>query len=149
LNYIAIDRIRKESMASLPNTKEVKSMDSAARRRAMSEAVRPSFSKSEEKAPSTAVVNEPSANAKEKTSPSNGNNTSTAGSDKAEAKPQVHEKTECGCSSSDHYPNVVMDQVYNGTLEKIYNLMFDSGFMKKFLVENQKSLGRKHNMRVF
>jgi hypothetical protein len=138
-------------MASLPNTKEVKSMDAAARRRAMSEAIRPSFMKTEEKAPKTAAANEPTANNKERSS-SNGNGGSTAVSDKAvkEAAPkaQVHEKTECGCSSSDHYPNVVMDQVYNGTLEKIYNLTFDSGFMKKFLLENQKSTGKKHIMKV-
>lgn len=124
----------------------MKSTNAAARRRAMSEAIRPSFSKIEEKAPKAAATNGPSANNKEKPS-SNANGELIASSDKAlkktEPKAQVHEKTECSCSSSDHYPNVVMNQVYNGTLEKIYNLMFDSGFMKKFLIENQKSLGKE------
>jgi hypothetical protein len=53
---------------------------------------------------------------------------------------QVHEKTDCNCNS-DHYPNVVMDQVYPGTIESIYNLLFKDNLLKDFLTQNQKATG--------
>ncbi len=50
--------------------------------------------------------------------------------------------THCECSKSGgHYPETVMDAVFPGSPEKIYNLMFSSGFMKDFMRENQKLLG--------
>ncbi|EPB93087.1 hypothetical protein HMPREF1544_00161 [Mucor circinelloides 1006PhL] len=139
------NRPRKVSMASMPNNKDTAKMDSAARRRAMSEAPRPNFQSNEEEKSSKAAAtangtvaanrkstksSDPAANAASAT------NTTKEG----DAKPQVHDKTDCECSTNnEHYPNVVMDQVYNSTLEKIYNIIFDSEFMKKFLVDNQKS----------
>lgn len=58
----------------------------------------------------------------------------------ATEKVQVNEKTTCECESNGgHYPNTVMDQVYNGTLEKVFKLFYESSFMKKFLLDNQKS----------
>lgn len=135
-------------MASMPNNKDTAKMDSAARRRAMSEAPRPNFQSNEEEKSSKAAAtangtvaangkstksSDPAANAASAT------NTTKEG----DAKPQVHDKTDCECSTNnEHYPNVVMDQVYNSTLEKIYNIIFDSEFMKKFLVDNQKSTGK-------
>ncbi|KAI7887724.1 GRAM domain-containing protein [Mucor mucedo] len=59
-------------------------------------------------------------------------------SDKPVEKPQLHDTTDCDCTP-DHFQTTVMDQVYSGSLESLYNLLYHSGFMKKFLVENQKS----------
>ncbi|RCI04295.1 hypothetical protein CU098_012666, partial [Rhizopus stolonifer] len=58
----------------------------------------------------------------------------------AELPTQKHEKTNCACES--HYPNVVLDIVYNGSLEKIYKLLFQDDFLESFLLEDQKSTGQ-------
>ncbi|RCH97507.1 hypothetical protein CU098_006695 [Rhizopus stolonifer] len=118
------NRSRKVSMAgSLPAFKDVKHVDSTSRRRAQSELPRPNFQ----------TMNEKAGNEKKP----DGGSPDT----KEEPKPQVHEKTECECGQNgNHYPNLVMDQVYNGTLDQLYNLLFDSDFMKDFLIDNQKSL---------
>ncbi len=51
--------------------------------------------------------------------------------------------TQCWCGrDGKHYPEIAMEIVIPGTPEKIYNLMFASGFMKEFMSENQKLLGR-------
>ena len=51
-------------------------------------------------------------------------------------------RTQCDCGKNgQHYPEVAMEAVFPGTPEKIYNLMFTSGFMKDFMRENQKLLG--------
>ncbi|KAG1408331.1 hypothetical protein G6F60_001525 [Rhizopus arrhizus] len=50
---------------------------------------------------------------------------------------QKHEKTNCKCEN--HYPNVVLDTTYNGTIEKIYKLLFHDEFLETFLIDNQKS----------
>ena len=50
--------------------------------------------------------------------------------------------TICDCGRlGQHYPEVAMEVVLPGTPEKIYNLMFTSGFMKDFMRENQKLIG--------
>ena len=49
----------------------------------------------------------------------------------------------CDClKSGEHHPNVALDTTFTGTVEKIYNLMFTSGFMRKFLEENEKCTGK-------
>jgi hypothetical protein len=55
----------------------------------------------------------------------------------------VHAPTHCNCLStgSGHYSNVVMDASFPGTPEKLYNLMFTSGFMKDFLTKDMKLTG--------
>lgn len=117
-------------------------MDAAARRRAMSEAPRPNFQSNEEEKSASKAATATTAAADGTSAKSS--DPATDNTKEGDAKPQqVHEKTDCDCSN-EHYPTVVMDQVYNGTLEKIYNLLFDSGFMKKFLVDNQKSTGKYH-----
>ncbi|CAO3613727.1 unnamed protein product [Mucor fragilis] len=142
------NRPRKVSMASMPsNSKDSASKtDAAARRRAMSEAPRPNFQSNDQEKSSKAAANGGAAadgkSVKSGDPAANGASSSaTENAKEGDAKSQqVHDKTNCECSTNnEHYPNVVMDQVYNGTLEKIYNMLFDSGFMKKFLVENQKS----------
>ena len=50
--------------------------------------------------------------------------------------------TICDCGrSGQHYTETAMEATFPGTPEKIYNLMFTSGFMKDFMRENQKLLG--------
>lgn len=53
-----------------------------------------------------------------------------------------HPPTHCDCSAAgDHYDNVCLDAKYPGTVERIYNLLFISGFIKKFLTDVEKSGG--------
>ncbi|KAI8084514.1 GRAM domain-containing protein [Halteromyces radiatus] len=54
---------------------------------------------------------------------------------------QAHERTDCTCGENGgHYPNTVMDETYNCSLETMNNLMYNSGFMKRFLIEDMKSI---------
>ncbi|KAI8371345.1 GRAM domain-containing protein [Radiomyces spectabilis] len=54
--------------------------------------------------------------------------------------PRKHIKTECQClTGNQHFPHTVMDQTYQGSLETIYNLLYNSGFMKKFLTDVEKN----------
>ncbi|EMD32667.1 hypothetical protein CERSUDRAFT_118693 [Gelatoporia subvermispora B] len=49
--------------------------------------------------------------------------------------------TQCACGrQGEHYSELCMECILPGTPEKIYNLMFTSGFMKDFMRENQKLL---------
>jgi len=55
---------------------------------------------------------------------------------------QVYKVTFCACGrDSNHYSESVLDTVLPGTPERIYNLMFASGFLKDFMRENQKLEG--------
>ena len=50
--------------------------------------------------------------------------------------------TQCACSKAGaHYPSVALEAVVSGTPEQIYNLMFQSGFIKDFLAHDQKLFG--------
>ena len=50
--------------------------------------------------------------------------------------------TLCACGKGGtHYTETAMDTVMPGTPDRIHNLMFASGFMKDFMVGNQKLLG--------
>jgi hypothetical protein len=50
--------------------------------------------------------------------------------------------TQCACGrEGKHYSETAMEVVIPGTPEKIHNLMFASGFIKDFMVGNQKLLG--------
>lgn len=51
----------------------------------------------------------------------------------------VHPVTECACKA--HLKETAMDATFPSTPEKIYNLMFTSGFMKGFWTNNQKLQG--------
>ncbi|KZT27659.1 GRAM-domain-containing protein [Neolentinus lepideus HHB14362 ss-1] len=47
--------------------------------------------------------------------------------------------TQCACmKNGDHFAETAMDVILPGTPEKIYNLMFASGFVKEFMVQDQK-----------
>ncbi|KAH7101443.1 hypothetical protein BKA62DRAFT_703829 [Auriculariales sp. MPI-PUGE-AT-0066] len=51
----------------------------------------------------------------------------------------VRKSTTCQCGDNkEHYNVVCMDTVFPGEPDKIYNLLFASGFIKTFLIEEQK-----------
>lgn len=56
-----------------------------------------------------------------------------------------HAPTQCNCatSGSGHFSNIVMDATFPGSPEKLYNLMFTSGFMKDFLTKDMKLTGEQ------
>jgi hypothetical protein len=55
----------------------------------------------------------------------------------------VHKVTHCACGKeSKHYSELVIDAVLPGTPERIYNLMFASGFFEDFMRLNQKLEGK-------
>jgi hypothetical protein len=57
--------------------------------------------------------------------------------------PPVHKETYCECGrEGKHYSELVNDTIMPGTPERIYNLMFASGFLKDFMRDNQKLEGK-------
>jgi len=72
------------------------------------------------------------------------NDGSTIGRGKSPApggKRSPHRKTQCPCEKDKkHYATIALDTTYPAVPEKIYNLIFTSGFMKDFWTENQKLL---------
>jgi hypothetical protein len=73
---------------------------------------------------------------------SSANDSEADKADGTASQPVKHAPTECACSKENqHFTGIALDETYTGTLETIYNLLFNSGFEKKFLVENQKSTG--------
>ncbi|GJE89647.1 GRAM domain-containing protein [Phanerochaete sordida] len=54
-------------------------------------------------------------------------------------KARPNKVTVCGCGrNGQHYSETAMETVFPGTPEKIYNLMFTSGFIKEFMRDGQK-----------
>ncbi|KAH6916641.1 hypothetical protein BKA70DRAFT_1250141 [Coprinopsis sp. MPI-PUGE-AT-0042] len=54
---------------------------------------------------------------------------------------EMQKKTQCACGrDGKHYTETAMDTIFPGSPEKIHNLMFASGFIKDFLVTEQKLL---------
>jgi hypothetical protein len=49
--------------------------------------------------------------------------------------------TSCICGKEGHYTETVLDCIFPGTPDRIHNLIFASGFMKEFMVVDQKLLG--------
>ena len=57
-------------------------------------------------------------------------------------KPKANKVTQCACGrAGQHYSETAMEAVFPGTPEKIYNLMFTSGFIKDFMRDSQKLTG--------
>jgi hypothetical protein len=55
----------------------------------------------------------------------------------------IRKVTTCACGrEGKHYSELAIDTVMPGTPERIYNLMFASGFLKDFMRENQKLEGK-------
>lgn len=51
----------------------------------------------------------------------------------------VNKVTQCACGrNGEHYPEVALDVVLPGTPDRIHNLIFASGFIKDFMVVDQK-----------
>ncbi|WWD22486.1 hypothetical protein CI109_106979 [Kwoniella shandongensis] len=63
------------------------------------------------------------------------------------AKPtKGHAPTQCACGKEGkHYSEVALDTTFPSTPEKVYNLMFNSGWFKTFLSDNQKLRGEFWN----
>lgn len=50
----------------------------------------------------------------------------------------AHKETECACGKAGkHYAETALDTILPSSPEKIYNLMFNSGWYRTFLSENQ------------
>ncbi|KAI8576180.1 hypothetical protein K450DRAFT_258013 [Umbelopsis ramanniana AG] len=121
---------RQASVQTLPLPAGKSKEEVESRRRAMSEATsRPNGKVLQKSKLSESPIQQSSPN--------------DSGADKADgtaAQPVKHAPTECACAKDNqHYPSIALDETYTGTLETINNLLFNSGFEKKFLVENQKS----------
>jgi hypothetical protein len=57
--------------------------------------------------------------------------------------PLTRKVTTCACGrEGNHYSELALDTVIPGTPERIYNLMFASGFLKDFMRDNQKLEGK-------
>lgn len=75
-------------------------------------------------------------------SPADINGMATNGVNGVSAAPRANKVTSCACGKAgQHYSEVAMESVLPGTPEKIYNLMFTSGFIKDFMRNDQKLLG--------
>lgn len=60
----------------------------------------------------------------------------------AKAKGLPHKSTQCDCSKNgNHYAEVALDTTFPSTPEKVYNLMFNSGWYRTFMSESQKLRG--------
>ncbi|KAI9312932.1 GRAM domain-containing protein [Dichotomocladium elegans] len=124
------DADRQSSLPVLPIKEQVnnKGTDSetASRRRAISEAgPPPSYSPlvAQEKSTNLPVETKPTAET---------NGTSTV--------QQTHEKTECGClKNGEHFNKVVFDQKFPCSIETLYNLLYQSNFVKKFLLDQKNT----------
>lgn len=54
----------------------------------------------------------------------------------------LHKPTTCACGREGrHLTETALDAIFPSTPEKIYNLMFASGFVKDFMNNNQKLIG--------
>lgn len=71
----------------------------------------------------------------------NGNGTIAAKS-ASKVKAPPNKITQCACGKAgQHYSELASESVLPGTPEKIYNLMFTSGFIKEFMRNEQKLQG--------
>jgi hypothetical protein len=53
-----------------------------------------------------------------------------------------HAKTECACGKEGkHFTETALSTTFPSTPEKVYNLMFNSGWLKDFMSEDQKLKG--------
>ena len=72
----------------------------------------------------------------------NGDSTGSVDEGAKPVRRKKHRATQCKCGrNGEHYSEVAMSTVFPGTPEKIYNLMFASGFIKDFMREDQKLKG--------
>ncbi|CAO3586372.1 unnamed protein product [Absidia cylindrospora] len=143
-----IDNDLQSSQISLPIPTHTNDEVDAARRRAMSEAgPRPTADaivqqSADEPLP---ISTQPKSNATKESAPHSAPSTVAPTilpqHQQQQQQKQKHDQTQCNCTETtdDHYPNVVMDQVYQCSMETLYNLLCHSGFVKKYLTEVQRS----------
>lgn len=54
-----------------------------------------------------------------------------------------HRSTECACGKAgQHYAELALDTTFPSSPDKVYSLMFNSGWYRTFLSDNQKLRGR-------
>ena len=54
-----------------------------------------------------------------------------------------HAKTECACGKEGkHFTETALSTTFPSTPEKVYNLMFNSGWLKEFMSDDQKLKGK-------
>ena len=71
----------------------------------------------------------------------NGGGSGGAGGDAA-AGGKGHAKTQCSCGKEGkHFTETALDTTFPSTPEKTYNLMFNSGWLKDFMSNDQKLKG--------
>ncbi|KAG9288729.1 hypothetical protein G9A89_004348 [Geosiphon pyriformis] len=59
----------------------------------------------------------------------------------ANLKKRLRHPTQCAClKNQKHYNTIALDTKFTGSVEKIYNLLFTSGFIRRFLVEQEKCI---------
>jgi hypothetical protein len=52
--------------------------------------------------------------------------------------------TQCDClKKGEHYEHISIDTKFTGSVEKIFNLLFTSEFLKRYLTEEEKCTGMK------
>ncbi|GBC02138.1 hypothetical protein RclHR1_04480002 [Rhizophagus clarus] len=57
------------------------------------------------------------------------------------AEEDFKRETICDClKNNQHYDNIIMDVKFKGTIEKIYNLLYTSGFAAEYLKENNDNV---------
>jgi len=63
------------------------------------------------------------------------------GGKEAALQHHINKVTHCACSHEGHFNEIALETVLPGTPDKIYNLMFTSGFIKDFMRVDQKLMG--------
>lgn len=78
-----------------------------------------------------------------------GSRTEMPASKKQAATPVAHAPTQCNCEKggTPHLATTVMDSTFPGSPEKLYNLIFTSGFMRDFL-SNDMQLTGEHSTAI-
>ncbi|ODO10598.1 hypothetical protein I350_01195 [Cryptococcus amylolentus CBS 6273] len=62
-----------------------------------------------------------------------------AGASVKGAGSETHKPTQCACGKDGkHYPEIALEATFPSTPEKVYNLMFNSGWLKTFLSDSQQ-----------
>ena len=61
----------------------------------------------------------------------------------------VNKVTQCACGKKgEHFSETALETIVPGTPEKIYNLMFASGFIKDFMKGEQKLTGLSYLLHI-
>lgn len=90
----------------------------------------------------TSLLASPRGSFDEKDRVDDGSPSSNGDASSGQKSKTVNKITQCACGrAGQHYADYAMDCILPGTPEKIYNLMFTSGFIKDFMRDKQRLLG--------